>query len=174
MGNDDDGLLFVLEPDALIIELLDRSVDGGVHNRTQVHRYSFKNGSRRLDPVALQPQDFVEEWLTRPWSEMQSRSAPETAQWHSKLHADYVSGDYTAVVPCAQKPGRWVIGIDITHLGEKELPKPQPAWFLVNDLGGYRYRMESVSDERPKGCPGQAWPGDKHPWLTEAQLKALQ
>jgi hypothetical protein len=59
MGNEDDGLIFALKPDELIIELLDSSVDGGAHNRTQIHRYSFVDGVKRLEPFALQPQDFA-------------------------------------------------------------------------------------------------------------------
>ena len=81
MGN--DGPEFVLKPDELIMEFLDASVDVTVHNRTQIHRYSFGAETvQRLDPVAFQPQDFAEEWLTRPWTEMQSRSEPETEEWH--------------------------------------------------------------------------------------------
>jgi hypothetical protein len=44
MGNEDDGLVFALKPEELIIELLDSSIDGGIHNRTQIHRYNFVDG----------------------------------------------------------------------------------------------------------------------------------
>ena len=47
MGNDDDGLIFALKPDELIIELLDNSVDMGIHNRTQIQRYHFADGVKR-------------------------------------------------------------------------------------------------------------------------------
>jgi len=172
LGNDE--LEFVLKPEELIVEFLDRSVDVGVHNRTQIHRYRFANGVQRLDPVAFQPQDFAEEWLGRPWSEMQSRSAPETADWHCKLHADYVLADYSAVVPCAQRPGRWLIALDITDIGEKKFEEPLETYFLVRDLGNYRYQMEAVSDEEPAGCPGEMPASEKHPWLSPAELKALR
>jgi hypothetical protein len=178
MGN--DGPEFVLKPDELIMEFLDMSVDVVIHNRTQVHRYNFAEGVRRLDPVALQPQDFAEEWLTRPWSEMESRSAPDTQEWHAKLHADFVLGNYQAVVPCTERPGRWMIELEINHIGEKDLSEPIDAYFLVRDLGNYRYRMESVSDDEPQGCPGEGivngWghASDKHPWLSAAELKALR
>jgi hypothetical protein len=173
MGNDDDGLLFVLKPDELIIELLDNSVDPGVHNRTQIHRYSFVDGAKRLEPFALQPQDFAEEWLTRPWSEMQSKSAPETKKWHDKLHADLVLGEYSKVVSCAAKPDRWSIGFDIDLIGEKRLEEPIEVHLLVRDLGNYRFEMEAVSNSELEGCPGEGSPSDKHPWLSVEQLKAL-
>jgi hypothetical protein len=173
MGNDDDGLLFALKPDELIIELLDSSVDGGVPNRTQIHRYNFIDGVKRLEPFALQPQDFAEEWLTRPWSEMQSRSAPETKQWHDKLHAELMLGEYSGVVPCAAKPDRWSIGFDIDLIGEKRLEEPIEVHLLVRDLGNYRFEVEAVSDSEFEGCPGEGSPSDRHPWLSVEQLKAL-
>ncbi|HTB12841.1 MAG TPA: hypothetical protein VK752_14770 [Bryobacteraceae bacterium] len=173
MGNDDDGLVFALKPDELIIELLDSSVDSGVHNRTQIHRYNFVDGVKRIDPVALQPHDFAEEWLTRPWSEMQSRSAPNTQKWHAKLHADLVLGEYTNVVLCAAKPDRWSIGFDIDLIGENRLKEPIGVHLLVRDLGNYRFEMEAVSDSEFEGCPGEGAPSDKHPWLSVEQLKAL-
>jgi hypothetical protein len=170
----DDELAFVLKPDELMLEFVDRSVDVAVHNRTRIRRYPFAGGARRLDPVAFQPQDFAEEWLTRPWSEMQSRSAPETIDWHSKLHSGFVLGEYSAVVRCEASPGRWMIALGVTHIGEKKLDEPLEAYFLVRDLGSYRYQMESVSEERPAGCPGDASASDKHPWLSPEELRALR
>jgi hypothetical protein len=167
--------IFVLKPDELIVEFLAASVDGSVHNRTYIQRYSFAQGARRLDPVAFQPQDFVEEWLTKPWSEMQSRSISETEAWHSKHHKDFALGDYIDVVPCAELPNRWVTGLKINYLPEK-LDTPIEAWFVVRDLGNYHYQMESVTDARPKQCPGLngSAPLDKHPWLSADKLRALQ
>ncbi len=170
LGN--DGPEFALKPDELTVEFLDQSVDMGIHNRTHIFRYNFANGVRRIEPVAFQPQDFVEEWLTSDWSEMQSMSAAETGEWHrklSKLSFDH----YVDVVPCASKPGRWAIGFQVTYEGEKELEEPVQAYFLVRDLGKYRYAMEAVSDEEFEGCPGEGQPSEKHPWLSVAELKAL-
>jgi hypothetical protein len=116
---------FVLKPTELVIEFQDQSVDGGVHNRTEIHRYAFgAKGVTRLDPVAFQSQDFAEEWLTRPWSEMQSRSKPATEEWHSKLHSGLLFAEYSAVVLCRDRPGRWLIAPDIKQIGKNELPVP--------------------------------------------------
>jgi hypothetical protein len=163
--------IFILGPDQLMIELLDTGVD--TERRTNILRYGFADGVKRLEPFAFQPQDFAEEWLTRPWSEMQTRSAPETQKWHAKLHADFVLGEYSNVVACAGKPDRWSIGLEIKYLGEKELKDPIEAHLLVRDLGNYRFEMEAVSDSEFEGCPGEGAPSDKHPWLSVEQLKAL-
>jgi hypothetical protein len=167
LGN--DGPEFLLKPDELMIEFLDRSIDVGVHNRTHLFRYSFATGVKRLDPVAFQPQDFAEEWLTAPWSEMQSRSKPETQKWHGKD----LGGEYTSVVLCASKPDRWSIGLEQAYDGEKKLEVPIETYLLVRDLGNYRFEMEAVSGSAFAGCPGEGQPSDKHPWLSIEQLKAL-
>ena len=135
---------------------------------------SFAEGVHRLDPIAFQPQDFVEEWLTQPWNEMQSRSVPQTQDWHAKLHSDYLSGEYSDVVPCIVRPGRWLISLEIRRIGEKELPELLDAYFLVRDLGNYSYQMEAVSASAPPECPGTGYASDKHPWLSAAELKALR
>ena len=161
LGN--DGPEFVLKPDQMVIEFLDSSIDGGVHNRTYLLRYDFSDGVKRVEPFAFQPQDFAEDWLKRPWSEMQPFSAPATQKWHAQLHADMIFADYTNVVPCAAKPDRWMIGFNIRELGEKELAPPIDRYFLVRDLGHYHYQMEAVSDKPFEGCPGHGDPSDKHP-----------
>lgn len=176
LGN--DGPDFVLKPDELIVQFLDSSIDPDVHNRTAIRRYSFSAGVRRLDPIALQPQDFVEEWLTRPWAEMQSRSAPETQASHRRLHADSLLAEYAAVFPCTASD-RWLIGLDILRIGAKKRSKPVARWFVVRDLGTFQYRLESVASSRPSGCPGDSietvagFASDRHPLLSTAELKAL-
>lgn len=168
----EDGPAFVLTPDELLIEFLDRSIDMGIHNRTHIFRFDLAKEVLRIGPFALQPQDFAEEWLTSPWNEMRSMSAPDTGEWHRKLR-DRAFDQYFNVVPCGAKPGYWAIGLQVTYQGEKELGEPIQNHFLVEDLGGYRYRMEAVSDSEFEGCPGQGEPNDKHPWLSVEQLKAL-
>jgi len=168
-----DGPEFVLKSEELIIEFLDSSVDLSVHNRTNLQRYRFGEGVQRLDPIAFQPQDFAEEWLTRDWSEMESRSDVETKKWHDRLFNDYVRGEYSGVIPCASQ-GRWLVALNIESIGEKEIPDPETTYFLVHDLGNYRYKMDAVSEDVPVGCLGAGDPSDKHPWLSTTELKALQ
>ena len=166
-----DGPEFVFNPDEVIIQFVDSGVDG--ERRTAIHRYRVASGVQRLDPVALLPEDFAGEWLTRPWSEMESRSAADTKAWHQQLHAEYVFGEYERVIRCASV-GQWLIGLDIMHIGDKELSDPPPTYFLVHDLGNYTYNMEAVSTSPPTGCAGEGFASDKHPWLSTAELKALR
>jgi hypothetical protein len=172
LGN--DGPEFLITPNEMMIEFLDRSVDPDVHNRTHILRYDFEQGLKRIDPVAFQPQDFAEEWLTRPWSEMESRSAPGLEQSLEKLRG---VSEYIGVAVCTQ-PGTSLIALtNAPH----DSPKFEPltGFFLVRDLGNYRYRMESASTEMPEGCIdrnvsiSQMPPSEKHPWLSPAELRSL-
>lgn len=173
MGNDDDGLIFALKPDELIVELLDQSIDTLIHNRTQIHRFSFVDGEKRIEPVALQPQDFVEEWLTQPWSEVGALSSPNTQKWHAKLTSGSGVGKYSNVVVCAAKPDRWSIGFEAAAESASPPSEPSQVYFMVRELGNYRFEMEAVSDSPFKECPGEGQPSEDHPWLSREQLKAL-
>jgi hypothetical protein len=163
--------IFVLKPDQVIIERLDRGVGFfGTERRPNLIRFSFKDGVRRIQPMALQSQDFAEVWLVSSRVEMQPSSAPETQKWHEQLHADLAAVEYRNVVRCAAKPGRWSIGLDII---KKDVLKALRTYLLVRDLGNYRFEMEAVSDTEFKECPGEGAPSEKHPWLSVEQLKAL-
>jgi len=78
---------------------------------------------------------------------MRSRSAAGTKPWHDRLYADGVD-NYDRVVECSGRPNRWLIGLNL--------------------------EMEAVSATKPSGCPGSGPASDKHPWLSDAELKALQ
>jgi hypothetical protein len=170
---DDNSPSFELTPDGLVVEFLHSAVDVDYLIRTHIYKYDFTVGVHRRDPVALQPQDFVEEWLTRSWAEMQLRSAAKTKDMYDQLHADFVRGHYDAVKPCAARPGLWSISLDLDQIGEKELAEPRRTYFLVRELSKYRYRMETVSEEEPTGCPGKGVSLETHPWLTPAEIRAI-
>jgi hypothetical protein len=145
-----------LTPQDLLVELNAESMFPG-YRRTYVLHYSIDpDGAQRIDPVALQPQDFVHEWLTQPWEEMWSRSGSSDtlAKWHNFLHADLVLGDYEFVQPCLNRPGVVQVGAGITPIGDREIPEPLIIYFLVKDKGNYSYEMSGVSFDSNDDCPG--------------------
>jgi hypothetical protein len=145
---DDEWPLFVLSPTTMTVEFSDSSVDASIHHRTKIQRYVFTPATQRVDPVALQPQDFAEEWLTRPWSEMESRSAPVTRSLHESFGGRDTGGDYVEMTQCSPEQPVWLAGFDIDFIGDKQLSKPRRVYLQIRDLGNYRYRMES---RRPTG-----------------------
>ncbi len=140
-------------PQELLLEFIAEALEGGFR-RTYVLHYSVRpDGVRRIDPLALQPQDFVHEWLLQPWSEMESRTSESAAKWHNFLHG--VGSEYQFVQPCAERPGMTQIALNIDHIGEQEMPEPLAVYLLVQDSGDYHFKMSEVSFDRQSGCPGE-------------------
>ena len=76
----------------VLVEFNGDSIDTGILVRRMV-RHFLIDGDRvtRVDPVALSPRDFVDEWMTRPWEESAGWSASaDLRRWHGKLHSDFV------------------------------------------------------------------------------------
>ncbi len=156
-------------PAEFTVEMRDRSVDGGLHNRTHYLRYRVAGASvERVDPVALQAQDFVDEWVTRPWTEMESRSAATSREtlgkWHEALHADFVAGMFTLAQPCKDRPGVAQFGIEFHAAAGHDWPEPLAVFFLVRELRSGGYQMLDVSFNRQEGCPGEGEPRGESPW----------
>lgn len=159
-----------LRPDDFLLEFPGYSIDTGILIRTHVLHYRVgKDGAVRTDPVALKPQDFVDEWLTIPWNEMVSRSSAsdlkQLEKWHGVLHSDTVLGDFRFVQPCAEKPGQWLVAVDLHWVASKELPEPLPVYFLIRWEENYRFQMTGISFDRQDGCPGESYPSGKRPSL---------
>ncbi len=172
----EDRLEYVLEPERLWVELVDASVGIDIpFSRTQVHGYDLSGArARRIEPVALQPQDFAEEWMTRPWPEMQTVSDPATAEFHEQLAADYLSGEYIGLGTCDGQNGITVVGMQFDKIGKKSFDPALEAYLRVRDFGGYHYRMEGATDHLPQGCEINENASQKHPWLIATELKALR
>jgi hypothetical protein len=92
-----------------VIEFTQSSVDSGVHNREAVRHFLIEGDQvRRVAPVALSPRDFVDEWMTSPWSESQDWSlSMDLSGWHQKLHVGFVAGDFLGDTMHCQTPDLW-------------------------------------------------------------------
>jgi hypothetical protein len=129
----------------LLMEIRDRSIDTGIHNRPHVLRLAIQGDTvTRMDPVATHPRDFVDEWINRPWTEMASRtdSPDRWRQVHEMLHREARFAEFELLQKCSSIASTWQIGL-------------HGHYFLVRDLGEYRYRMVDISTTRQAGCPGQ-------------------
>lgn len=141
-------------PINLLIEFAGRSIDSGRLVREVVRNYSIQGDHiQRIDPVALSPGDFADEWLIQPWTESAAwSSAAGLEKWHQKLHADWVGGDfdYPASMHC-QTPDLWQVGF--TPADEKKNFEPKPeVYFLVRWRPPYHFTMAEVADKPWPGC----------------------
>ena len=114
-----------------LIEFTQGSVDSGIHNREAVRHYLIAGDEvRRVDPVALGPRDFVEEWLTRPWSESAVWSATDLQTRHQKLHGDFVSGEFLSPTLQCQTPDLWQVAFEPDSAKKDFVPESE-IYFLI-------------------------------------------
>ena len=149
-------------PDDVLIEFESGGTGYGTSHKA-VRHYEVRAGTvRQVDPIAATPRDFVEEWLSLPWAQSESRSeSPALKEWYSKLHRDDGMGDFPdPAVHCAN-PDLWQIG---THFQDS----PE-TFYLVRWQPPYRFVMAGVSDHPYLDCKERDPKGDEHPALFPGQ-----
>jgi len=140
-------------PVDVLIEFTQGSIDAGVHNREAIRHFLIEGDQvRRVDPVALSPRDFVDEWLTRPWSEIATWSAsPSLQEWHRKLHADFVAGDFVDATMRCEIPDLWQVTVELKNVQKEFAPEPE-VYFLVRSRPPYHFTMMNISAKPFAGC----------------------
>jgi hypothetical protein len=136
-----------------IIEFTERSVDAVVHNREAVRHFLIEGDRvRRVAPVALSPRDFVDEWMTQPWSASQDWSlSPELSSWHQKLHADFVGGEFLGDTLHCQAPDSWQVGFQPRDAKRNFEPEPS-VYFLIRWTPPYTFALTDISDKLRPQC----------------------
>ncbi len=140
-------------PVDVLIEFTERSIDGGVHSREAIRHFLIDGDQvRRVDPVALSPRDFVDEWLTRGWNESAGWSAsPVLQQWRRRLHADFVAGQFSGATMHCQTPDLWQVTLEPWNAKKNFEPEPD-VYFLIRWRPPYRFTMVNVSDKPWPRC----------------------
>jgi len=154
-GNDDFGTLIV-QKDAFDLRFHSASIDAGIHNRVWIRHYSvIGDGVRRVQPVAVSPRDFVDEWIVSPWQQAsQWSSNPELRQAHAAWSGRKKSGtsliEYYSVQRCADSPEHYQV-----EVAEETGPKFEAARsFYFQVRGNGDYAMLRVSDKSDARCSG--------------------
>jgi hypothetical protein len=152
-------------PVDVLIEFTERSIDTGVHNREAIRHYLIDGDKvRRVDPVALSPRDFVDEWLTRSWNESATWSAsPALGQWNGKLHADFVAADFAGGTMHCQTSDLWQVTVE-PHNAQKNFEPEPDVYFLVRWHPPYHFTMMNISDKPWPRCTQEDREADE--WRT--------
>ncbi len=149
-----------VEPRDVLIEYGSTGIEPGFVRRHVLHFEVEGDRTRRIEPIALQPEDFVDEWLSLEWPKATAWSVPRLEVVHSKLRGDAVDG-YAYAQQCTERPREWQVAVEFEKLGT--------FFFLIEDRGEHRYRMIDASTQRQQGCPGeQRIDYDRHPTLFPA------
>ena len=116
----------------------------------------------RIQPLALTPEDFLDEWVQLDWSEAahSSSQASDLPMWHSRLSAlAYDSTEIEFVQPC-REPGSadkvWLAGLWIDQ--ELNPTVENERLYVVVSERHHAFFVASVNTTRPPGCPGKALP----------------
>lgn len=133
------------------------SIDTDALVRTAVRHYKIEHDEvKRVDPLALRPRDFVDEWLTHPWKESvfwsESANRRSMLDSYKKLHKDHVYGNFIYPTMHCAEPDLWQVGVDFsdppTPIGEP----PKGTYFLVRWQPPYHFRMVQISDHASPEC----------------------
>jgi hypothetical protein len=136
-------------PVDVLVEFTESSLGG---NREAIRHFLIQGDQvRRVDPVALSPRDFVDEWLTQEWTESSTWSAfPGLRQWHERLHADFVSGSFGLTKHCTTLD-LWQVTVEPDDPG-KSFAKGPKAYFLVRWRPPYHFTMAEISAKPWAAC----------------------
>jgi hypothetical protein len=145
-------------PDDVLVEYTVGSIDAGVHSREAIGHYRIDhNQVRRVDPFALSPRDYVDEWLNTDWREAaywsESANRVSTGAWHKKLHHDFVAGEFQyPSTHCPATPDQWQVAIDFSRPSTPPQSEEGATYFLVRWRPPYRFTMVKISDHPFPAC----------------------
>jgi len=159
MGDDGVAAENLTDHDVLI-QFRGRSIDGGVLVRPVVRHYLVGDHDHIewVAPVALNPADFVDEWLRNDWKDAVkwsalTRRSTAMAQWHNTMHRHFLFGEFDGPpTRCKADPTLWQAGFTLSK-GLDDDPHPEiAAHFLVRWMAPYGFTMVDVRSDKFPGC----------------------
>ena len=169
-----DGPEFILARDELSLGFLDRSVDGGVHNRDPSLSLQLCGGRETTKLDGLSAPGLRRGVDDSPVE----RNAIKINAGHrsnAKLHADFVLGEYTNMVLCNAKADRWSIGFVNRVHRRKQTQRANQARIsrlravpaiIASEMEAVR-RVQIWSTRLPGT---ESFPSDKHPWIPPSSI----
>jgi hypothetical protein len=142
-------------------------LDASLWTRVHMNKYEVDGDNViRTAPLALIPEDFLDEWVAMKWEDasrwVYGSDAEQLQEWHARLARPgrddfYTEFDYVQPCPSTPNTPRWQVGWLLEGSGEKELPEdiPDELFFTIVKREGAFY-LEGVATDPPPGCPGNA------------------
>jgi hypothetical protein len=145
----------------LLVQFMSSSIDGTMLVRPHILHYQIgpKHALARMGPVALDPQAFVDEWLTSPWvdaSRWLSPSADKSAlAWlHVAERHDHVAGEFDGPPKrCRMSTSLWQVTFN-----EDTDQDLVPKYFKVEWTAPYDFSLVAASTNPFPGCDEKAAP----------------
>jgi hypothetical protein len=133
------------------------SLDTGLLTRHGIYRFRIAdNRLERIQPIAMNGRDFVDEWLEVKWPDARRWSAAANIASLEKehrriralheLHAkEIVLLSYGPVRPCSDDPKHFQVELDMS---------PEPASYFHIQQGNNSFVMLSAATQPDPGCKG--------------------
>ncbi|MEN6487064.1 MAG: hypothetical protein ABFD98_19470 [Syntrophobacteraceae bacterium] len=144
-------------------------LDGEMMTRPYVRTFQVTGDLvERTAPLALKPEDFLDEWAAMPWAEAARWSAPERHDQARGMHdalAAFLEEHFSTlafVQPCGgASPTRWVIGVKLEEVDRQGKPDALPAELFATIVSrDGTYVLQNIEGTRPADCPGETPPGE--------------
>lgn len=147
-----------LTPTDLLIEYRGGSIDNGTIIRTHVAHYLIQSGDRleRIAPVALSPNDFVDEWVSSAWPEATRWSDPAAdpaalAALHAISAATGVSGEFDGPAKRCRSD-QTLCQVSFSGNAKDNKADPPPVYYKVRWIAPYRFTLVDGGLHPFPGC----------------------
>ena len=136
-----------------------RKLDG--ESGVTISRYEISGQQvRRIHPLALTPEDFLDEWVQLSWDEAARWSSesnqPDLQRWHSLLNSlEFDSTELKVVQSCPRQEysdSAWMIELWIDHQLNPSVEEEE-LYIQLSRKNGIYY-IDGIHKNRPAGCPG--------------------
>ena len=144
-------------PDGFELRTNVNSLDTGLLTRRGIYRFRIAdNRLERIQPIAMNGRDFVDEWLEVKWPDAQrwsdAASIASLEKEHSRIRAlhelqtkEIVLLSYGPVRPCSDNPKHFQVELDLS---------PGPASYFQIQQGNNSFVMLSAAAQPDPGCKG--------------------
>lgn len=172
-GNDDYGNVTVGRNE-FDLRFHSSSIDGGGHNRVFIRHYSVVGDTlRRIQPVAVSPRDFVDEWIVSPWSEAKAWSSEVSLTQLQRAHATWSrhekATDRLLLFCSAQKCSGGNYQVEVCEETGKNFDVSHSSYFEIAGKG--TYTMTRISSTANPRCQGPNLLDENQNWIEPEPLR---
>jgi hypothetical protein len=153
-------------PNGFQLRMLGESLDMSIVMRPVIYRYVVLDGRlQRVQPIAKNGRDFVDEWLESPWDEATRWSAPANQDspktTHAKIEGEQKSfaentplRTYGPVRGCSDSTTHFQVQLDAEWIDNKGKSTPGKSTYFEIQEGKNSFTMLSASGQPDARCIG--------------------
>ena len=153
-------------PEGFQIRLQTAMMDPEISRRIGIYRYRVSGAAiERVQPIANNGRDFVDEWLDSPWDESARWSARENLEalkaTHAGIDAERSSSadnsplrNYGPVRACSDEKTHFQVELDAAWIDSKGKSTPDKSTYFQIQGGKNSFTLISATDQPDTRCTG--------------------